>query len=118
MNDEAERDDTEDARTFRGIARKSVASIRYRYGRRFVEREDWEAAAAESLRLFLADWCTLWQICGYGSCLRAGRCRRTDAPCFDRLTDFMCRQLLRSQPFVTLHDAAVEIDEEIDDDEE
>ena len=118
MNEEAARGDTIGARTLRGITRKAVASIRYRYGRRHVEGEDWEEAAAESLRLFLADWCKLWQICGYRSCQRAGCCRRVGAPCFDRETDFLCRQLLRSQPFVTLHEVAVEIDEEVDDDED
>lgn len=101
-----------------GVAAKALAGPRYRYGRRAERHEDFDDAADETLKRFLADWCEFWRDCGYRHCFRAGRCRRDGSPCFSRDLTKTSRILFTSPVFVELYDAAVEFDREIDDEEE
>jgi len=102
----------------RGIVAKALAGSRYRYGRRLKALDDFDEAADETLRRFIADWCEFWRACGYRPCCRAGHCSREGVPCFARDLARTNRILFKSQAFVDLYEAAAEVAGEIGDEEE
>ncbi|HET7714376.1 MAG TPA: hypothetical protein VFK86_02005 [Bauldia sp.] len=101
----------------KGADAKAVAGARYTYGRRVRPKEDWNKAADETLRRFVADWCEFWRGCGYRPCFRTGRCRRPGVPCFTRDITDTTRILFKSKAFVELYDSAVDIVDGLDDEE-
>ena len=102
---------------YKGIVAKAKAGCRYRYGRRAEPIEDWDEAD-ETLRPFMADWCELWRNCGLPALLPRRPLPSGGSAMLRPRSRVDERILFNSQAFVDLYDAAVEVVDEIDDDEE